>query len=300
MLSLISSSQFVPDVIYDDSNHIDITPDDRDNLPYQFLDIVKQLNQNYLHWKHLRETQQATHATFYLYTKEGIQQAVDKAAEAGKPIEQQMLLILETNLALATINSLLLAGKNYLKVDQLQNCKDSIDTALSTLYEFIKTREKLSQSWDIAIESIRQDIVNDNESTQYAAYGFKELSSLQGDDKIEAPNLYVVRQQLRLLQDTFSQICPEDIGTRSVDLAISRRLDSLLSNIFIELVKPDTKVTTNRTGDDFSAVVDGSDEPVGVFSPNGGYYLKQVPNPPDFEELHTMAKNCTLILKRLH
>ena len=127
MLALISSSQFIPDVTYDDSINIDITPEDRGSLPHQFLDIVKQLNQNYLHWKHLRDTQQATHATFYLYTQDGIQQAADRAAAAGNPIEQQVLLILETNLALATINSLLITGEEYLKVDQLQNCKDSIE-----------------------------------------------------------------------------------------------------------------------------------------------------------------------------
>ncbi|MEM9486059.1 MAG: hypothetical protein AAGA83_20475, partial [Cyanobacteria bacterium P01_F01_bin.116] len=273
MLSLISSSQFVPDINYDSSIHI--APEDKNNLPHQFLDIVKQLNQNYLHWKHLRESRQATHATFYLYTQNGIKQAVDQAAEAGNPIEQQMLLILETNLALATINSLLLAGEDYLNVDQLQNCKDSIDTALSTLYEFIKTREKLSQSRDIAIESIRQDIVNDTESNQYATYGLKKLSLLQRDAKIDAPNLYVVRQQLTALQDAFMEICPEDIGSRSADAAVGRRLDSLLSNIFIELVKPDGKITTNRAGDDLTGVADGS-EPVGFFSPNGAYNLRQV------------------------
>ncbi|NEQ54497.1 MAG: hypothetical protein F6K11_30925 [Leptolyngbya sp. SIO3F4] len=278
MLALISSSKFIPDVIYDNSIHIDIPPEDRNNLPQQFLDVVKQLNQNYLHWKHLRETQQSTHATFYLYTQNGIKQAVDQAAEAGNPIEQQVLLLLETNLALATINSLLLAGEEYLNLDQLQNCKDSIDTALSTLYEFVKTREKLSQSRDIAVESIRQDIVNDNESTQYATYGVKKLSSLRHNAKIDAPNLYVVRQQIRALQEAFTQICPDDIGARSVDSVGSRRLDSLLSNIFIELIKSDDKITTNRASadDDLTSVADGSDEPVGFFSPNGVFYLRQV------------------------
>ncbi|MBT9314031.1 WD40 repeat domain-containing protein [Leptothoe spongobia] len=302
MLALISSSTFAPDVLYDDPIHIDLTPEDRNNLPHQFLDIVKQLNQNYLHWQHLRATQQATHATFYLYTQHGIKQAVDKAAEAGNPMDQQRLLILETNLALATINSLLLAGEDYLNLDQLQNCKDSIDTALSTLYEFVKTREKLSQSRDIALESIRQDIVNDNESNQYATYGVKKLSSLRRDAKIDPPNLYVVRQQLTALQDAFMDICPEDIGTQSADTMVGGRLDSLLSNIFIELVKPDGKITTNRASadDDLSVLADGS-EPVGFFSPNGAYYLQQIfePETPSVttakiievqtgEELHTI------------
>ncbi|MEM1255200.1 MAG: hypothetical protein AAGI69_22410 [Cyanobacteria bacterium P01_H01_bin.21] len=272
MLSLISSSKFSPDVIHDSVIDIDITPEDRNNLPHQFLDIVKQLNQNYLHWKHLQATKQATHATFFLYTKDGIQQAVDKAAASGNPIESQVLLILETNLALATVNSLLIAGEEYLKTEQLQNCKDSIDTALSTLYEFVKTREKLSQSQDIAIESIRHDILNDSESSQYATYGIKKLSTLHRDARVDRPNLYVVRQQLKSLQETFTRICPEDIG---VGTSASNRLDSLISNIFIELVKPDANITTNRAaGEAFSGDIDSG--PVGIFSPDGAYYLRQV------------------------
>ncbi|MFG6094834.1 WD40 repeat domain-containing protein [Leptothoe sp. ISB3NOV94-8A] len=279
MLSLISSSKFSPDVIHDDFINIDITPEDRNNLPHQFLDVIKQLNQNYLHWKHLRDTKQATHATFYLYTKDGIKQAVEKAAESDNPIEQNVLLILETNLALATINSLLITCEEYLKAEQLQNCKDSIDTALSTLYEFIKTREKLSQSRDIAIESIRQDITNDNESTQYASYGARKISGLQHDARIDDPNLYVVRQQLTSLQETFTLIYPEDIGQTSSNLAGKQRLNSLLSNIFIELVKPNAKITTNKASasDNFSTITNRSDVPVGFFSPNGVYYLRQVP-----------------------
>ncbi|MEL6138716.1 MAG: hypothetical protein AAFR42_15060 [Cyanobacteria bacterium J06628_6] len=108
MPPLLSPERFDPNAERNDGRAIDLSLSAADQalLPPQFFTIAKQLTQNYCYWRHLRETQQATQATFYLFAKEGMQQAANKAAEAGKPMEQPVLLMLETNLALATSSPL--------------------------------------------------------------------------------------------------------------------------------------------------------------------------------------------------
>ncbi|MEO1592341.1 MAG: hypothetical protein AAFU71_13780 [Cyanobacteria bacterium J06632_22] len=279
MLPLISPEKGGPDVMGSDAGQLSLTltDEDRELLPPQFLSVAKKLNQNYRYWRHLRATQQATQATFYLFARAGMAEAANRAAEAGQPMEQPVLLILETNLALATVNALLLASEDYLQRDQLQNCKDSIDTALSTLYEFIDTRTQLSQSRDIAVNSIQQDVSNDEESAQYVAYGLKKLTRLQRYPKIEHPNRYVVRQHLQTLKETFTSICPQGIDLDSGHLPSSRRVEALLSNIFIELTQAGGTATSNgaNVGDDFN-LEDDTDAPSVIFSPGGSHYLHQI------------------------
>ncbi len=279
MPPLISPERVDPDVMGDGAGQLSftLTDEDRDLLPPQFLNVARTLNQNYQYWRHLRETQQATQATFYLFAKAGMEEAATKAAEAGQPMEQPVLLILETNLALATVNALLLAGEDYLRHEQLQNCKDSIETALSTLYEFIDTRTKLSQSKDVAVQSIQQDVSNDEESAQYVAYGLKKLTVLQRYSQIEHPKRYVVRQHLQTLRETLSLICPEGVNLDADHLPSGRRVEALLSNIFIELTQAGGSATSNgaSVGDDFKLDDDANTPPV-IFSPNGSYYLHKV------------------------
>ena len=265
-----------------------LAAEDRDLLPPQFLNVAKKLNQNYLYWRHLRETQQATQATFYLFAKAGMEEAANKAAEAGQPMEQPVLLILETNLALATVNSLLLAGEEYLQQAQLQNCKDSIDTALSTLYEFIDTRTQLSQSKDIAVKSIQQDVSNDEESAQYVAYALKKLTVLQRYPQVEHPNLYVVRHHLKMLKETFTLICPEGIDLDADHLPSSRRVEALLSNIFIELTQASGRATSNGVNIGDFTIEDETDASTVLFSPGGTHYLHQ--NTQQSDEREAEAK----------
>ena len=249
-----------------------LSGDDRDLLPPQFLNVARQLNQNYQYWRHLRGAQQATQATFYLFAKAGIQAVATQAAEAGQPMEQPVRLILETNLALATVNALLLASEDYLQREQLQNCKDSIDTALSTLYEFIETRTQLSQSRDIAVQSIQQDVSNDEESTQYVAYGLKKLTVLLRYPQVEPPNQYVVRQHLQTLQETLTLICPRGVNLDADHLPDGRRVEALLSNIFIELTQAGGTATSNGASIGDASSLDANTPPV-IFSPNGSHYL---------------------------
>jgi WD40 repeat protein len=231
------------EVIDNDRANINISSEAAEILPPEFLNIAKKLHQNYLYWQHLRDTQKTTKATFYLYIKEGIAQAAEKVAEAGTPIEQNILLILETRIALATISSLLLAAAEYLKVGYLQDAKESVDTALSTLYEFIKTREKLEPSLEAAVASIRQDIANEPETHQYASYVATQILRSQDSLLIDEPKFYVVRKHLAKLSETLILLIPADINTSLSQPVNQAQIDALTTRLLFAIAEKDAYIT---------------------------------------------------------
>ena len=249
------------EVINNDPAEITISSEDRKILPPQFLDIANKLHQNYLYWKHLRNTQKTTKPTFYLHTREGITQAAAKVAETGTPIDQEILLILEARIALMTINSLMLAAEEYLQANYLQNAKESVDTALSTLYEFIKTREQLEPSLEAAVASIRQDIANEPEANQYASYLVTQILRLQCFPLISEPKFYVVRNQLEKLGETLVLLIPDDINAPLSKPVGKQQIDALMTRLLLAMVEQEAYITTithKYLVDDISFSPDGT------------------------------------------
>ncbi|NES85059.1 MAG: WD40 repeat domain-containing protein [Moorea sp. SIO2B7] len=234
----------IQEIMANDPVEINIPPEDGQILPPQFLNLADKLHKNYLYWKHLRDTQTTTKATFYLYTKEGIDQAAKKVAEAGTPIDPDIFLILEAQIALATINSLIISAETYLKEGYLQDAKESVDTALSTLYEFIKTREKLEPSLKKAVAGIRQDIANNPEASQYASYLMKQIEKLKDSPLIREEKFYVITKQLKKLGETLILLIPANPNTPLSQPKDEKAIDHLMTRLLFTMAQEDAYVTT--------------------------------------------------------
>ncbi|MBE9115258.1 hypothetical protein IQ249_05020 [Lusitaniella coriacea LEGE 07157] len=266
-LSLIVREMFegeyaeIKEIIHNDPVEIEIASEDEKILPPQFLDLARKLHHNYLYWKHLRDRQQTTQPTFYRYTQEGITKAKEKVA-AETPIEPKILLLLETRIALITINSLLLAAEDYLKENHLQDAKESVDTALSTLYEFIKTREKLESSLKATIASIQQDIANEPESNQYASYLATQIVRLQNSSSVKEPKLYVVRNQLEKLGETLILLIPGESSTSPSQPKSKQDIDAVMTRLLFAMVDDEAYITAIAHKGSVNSV---------AFSPDGNY-----------------------------
>ncbi|MGD2183119.1 WD40 repeat domain-containing protein [Lusitaniella coriacea] len=266
-LSLIVREMFegeyaeIKEIIHNDPVEIEIASEDEKILPPQFLDLARKLHHNYLYWKHLRDRQQTTQPTFYRYTQEGITKAKEKVA-AETPIEPEILLLLETRIALITINSLLLAAEDYLRENHLQDAKESVDTALSTLYEFIKTREKLESSLKATIASIQQDIANEPESNQYASYLATQIVRLQNSSSVKEPKLYVVRNQLEKLGETLILLIPGESSTSPSQPKSKQDIDAVMTRLLFAMVDDEAYITAIAHKGSVNSV---------AFSPDGNY-----------------------------
>jgi len=234
------------EVLDHDPVRIAIPWEDQKLLPPEFVEIAHKLHQVYLYWKHLRDTQQSTQPTFYRSFHEGIAQAAQRVAESETPIDPSFLLILEVKLALATINALVIATEDYLKVGYLQDGKESIDTALSVLYEFIKTREKLEPSLEATVAGIRQDIANEPESYQYASYLATQILRLQQSPLISEAKFYVIRNQLEKLEETLILLIPADIDASSSGLVENKQIDNLMIRLLWAMSDEEVYITTTR------------------------------------------------------
>lgn len=223
-------------ILDNDPVAIAISSGDGKILPPQFLDLAHKLHRNYLYWKHLRDRQKTTQPTFYRYTRAGIAKAAEKVAATGTPIEPDIPILLETRIALIAINSLLLAAEDYLQASHLQDAKESIDTALSTLYEFIETRKKLESSFEDAIASIQQDISAEPESHQYASYLATQIVRLQNSSLVKEPKLYVVRQQLEKLEKTLIPLISGNANTPPSQPQGTPQIDALISRLLFAMV----------------------------------------------------------------
>jgi hypothetical protein len=245
------------DIREHDPVNILLSAEDRHNLPAGFLKIADKLHQTYLDWKHRRNQYQPTQTTFYRYIHKKIERAAAKVAESGTPLDPPIFLILESKIAFLTLNSSLMAAQDYRKVGYLQDMKESVDTALSVLYELIKTREKLEPSLDAAVASIRQDITNDPETDQFVAYVATQISRLR--DSISEPKLYIVRSQLDKLKETLTLLSSAD-GNSS--LSKSDKLDDLMNRLFLAMVEQEAYTTTITHQNRVDSV---------SFSPDGTY-----------------------------
>ncbi|MEG3437453.1 hypothetical protein V0288_10015 [Pannus brasiliensis CCIBt3594] len=227
------------DIREHDPVNILMSAEDGQNLPAGFLKIADKLHRTYLDWKHRRNQYQPTQTTFYRYIHEKIERAGAKVAESGTPVDPPIFLILEAKIAFLTLNSSLMAAQGYLKAGYLQDVKESVDTALSVLYELIKTREKLEPSLAAAVASLRQDIANDPETYQSVTYVATQISQLQ--DSIGEPKLYVVRNQLDKLKETLTLLMSADGKS---NLSKSDKLDRLMNRLFLAIVEQEAYTTT--------------------------------------------------------
>ena len=252
----------IQDIIENDPVKINISPEDSEILPPKFLELANKLHQNYLYWKYLRDRQKTNQPTFYRYSHEQINQAAEKVAQTGTSIEPEILLILETKIALATINSFILAAEEYLKEGHLQDGKESVDTALSTLYEFIKTREKLELSLEKAVATIRQDIANDTQSSQYGSYLVTQILRLKDDFLLSEAKFYVVRHQLDKLGETLILLIPGASDTSVSKKKENQAIDVLMTRLLWAMAEEDAYTTTIKHDDAVKNI---------TFSPDGTY-----------------------------
>ena len=131
---LLPSPQINQEIVEQDAVEIKISLEDAKILPPEFFNIADKIHKNYLYWKSLRDSAKTTQLTFYRYIQEGIAQGAEQVSQTEISIEPDVLLMLETRITLTTMNSLVLAATEYFEKGYLQDSKDSIDTALSTLY----------------------------------------------------------------------------------------------------------------------------------------------------------------------
>ncbi len=157
ILSVINNLP-VSEFLEDKDVNIDIPTEDSNLLPPQFKEIADKLHKQYLFWQILRNRQETTKPTFFGYIHQAINDSAKSVADSDdKTVDSQTIQLIETAITLATINALLIGAEEYLtEGNHQQDVKENIDTALSTLYEFIKVREIMSSSLRDALEEIRE------------------------------------------------------------------------------------------------------------------------------------------------
>ena len=245
-----------------DPANLQLPSEDRAILPLNFPDIAPKLHQTYLGWKQLRDRQQTPHPTLYRHAQAEITQAAETVAQDGTPIEPAVLFLLEVRIVLATLNSLLLAANDYLQVGYLQETKESIDAALSTLYEFIQAREQLEPSLAAAVASIQQEIANAPEAQQYASYLVTQILRLQGSPLLRAAKFYVVRHQLEKLSETLHLLMPAEGQTAAKPSTCSAQTEALIQRLFFAIADESAYITEVFHKDEVWTI---------AFSPDGTY-----------------------------
>ena len=248
ILSVINNLP-VSEFLEDKDVEIDIPTEDCHLLPPQFKEIADKLHKQYLFWQILRNRQETSKPTFFGYIHQAINDSAKSVSESDdKNVDSQTVQLIETAITLATINALLIGAEEYItEGNHQQDVKESIDTALSTLYEFIKVREMMSSSLNDALEEIRQEIEGMSEAQQLASYVVTQIQRLRENPQIKnEAKFYVVKNQLEKLGKTLELLIPAEIKPQEEKTIIAdeSQTEVIIAKLLLKIVNENLYITT--------------------------------------------------------